>query len=80
MTPSLFRDLAQEFADLRADDLRKLTIRDYYGFVDLYKKEAHVLVKSLNGIEYNGLQLPVEVASTLTHRAHRAGGPRRKPE
>ena len=75
MTSDLFRDLAMEFAELKPEDLRKLTIREHYGFVDLYKAQADILVQSLNGIEYNGTELPVEYAGALTRKPER---PRRR--
>ncbi len=78
MTTSLFKELALEFAELRPDDLRKLTIRDYYGFVDLFQPKADTLIKCLNGIEYNGLALPVEYASTISSRREDPSGGRRE--
>ncbi|HQH25792.1 MAG TPA: helicase-related protein [Oligoflexia bacterium] len=81
MTPSLFKELAAEFAELDQEKLRRLTLRDYYGFVDVRKPEAEMLIKSLNGIEYNGLPLPVEFAAGLTtQRPPRQGGERRSDD
>ena len=71
MTPVLFKELALEFAELQPESLRKLTIREHYGFVDLYKPQADILIQSVNGIEYNGGPLPVEYAVTLTQRTPR---------
>ena len=74
MTPELFKDLALEFAELHADDLRLLTIREHYGFVDLMYPEAMSLIKNLNGIEYNGQVLPIEFATVINKRQpNRAG-------
>lgn len=80
MTAPLFKELAAEFADLQPKDLHKLTIRENYGFVDLYRAEAEILIGSLNGIEYNGQQLPIEYATTISQRSGRNAGPgRREP-
>lgn len=80
MTADLFRDLAVEFAELKAEDLRMLTIREHYGFVDVYREQAETLIAALNGIEYNGMPLPIEHAATLTRRPQRrSSGPRRRP-
>lgn len=78
MTADLFRDLAMEFAELKAEDLRMLTIREHYGFVDIYREQAETLIGALNGIEYNGMPLPIERAATLTRKPQRrSSGPRR---
>ncbi|MCB0322314.1 MAG: DEAD/DEAH box helicase [Bdellovibrionales bacterium] len=71
MTNQLFTDLAAELAELNKSDLRKLIIRERYGFVDLYAPQAERLTASLNGIEYNGHPLPVELATTLSPRERR---------
>jgi ATP-dependent RNA helicase DeaD len=62
MTEELFADLAAEFASVPKSALKRLSIRELYGFVDVPSDVAPALIESLNGIEYNGLELPVEQA------------------
>jgi RNA recognition motif-containing protein len=63
-----FKKLAQEKADVDAKDLKKLTIREHYGFVDALEPVAKKLIENLNGIEINGSILPVEKATSLTEK------------
>ncbi len=65
MTAELFSDLADEFAGIKRDDLKHLSIREHYGFVDLDEQKAKHLIANLNGIEYNGMVLPVEFATEI---------------
>ena len=71
MTPELFTDLAIEFGELKREDIKLLTIREHYGFIDILEPQAKALLKNLNGIEYNGHILPVEVATSLSQRRSR---------
>ena len=74
----VFKDLALEFGELQGSDLRKLTIREHYGFVDLYRPQAERLKQCLNGIEYNGNPLPIEFAAALSRKPPRRRGPHRQ--
>lgn len=71
MSPEVFTDLAVEFGELKAEDLRNLTIREHYGFVDAIEPKASQLTKNLNGIEYNGQTLPVEFATVIANKRGR---------
>lgn len=62
MTPGVFSDIAKEFAEVPAGDLKNISVREFYGFVDIAESKAEALISSLNGIEYNGQPLPVELA------------------
>jgi len=62
MSPQVFTDIAKEFANIEPDALRNISIRGHYGFVDVQQKDADKLIGDLNGIEYNGHALPVELA------------------
>lgn len=75
MTANIFADLASEFAELRHDELLALSIREHYGFVDLLPVQVERLINNLNGIEYNGQVLPVELAAVLQsdRNGHRGG-------
>lgn len=68
MTPELFTDLAKEFGEVQAEDIRAISLREHYGFVDLFEPQAATLIKNLNGIEYNGTVLPVELAIVPSSR------------
>ena len=74
MTAELFPELAGEMAELGERDLKNLSIREHYGFVDVSAKAAEVLIRSLNGIEYNGQALPVEQAAVLGQKPPRRDG------
>ncbi len=77
MTADLFSNLAIEFGELKAHDVKNVSIREHYGFVDLLAPKAQVLIGNLNGIHYNGLPLPVELAASLAQdRNPRRGGQR----
>lgn len=65
MTSQTFTDLAVEFADIKPEHLCRLSIREHYGFVDVKAEHARMLLKNLNGIEYNGTMLPVEYATAI---------------
>ena len=65
MTPEVFTGLALEFAELRDPDILDLTIREHYGFVDVPAPVATQLIQNLNGIEYNGSLLVLEVATQM---------------
>ncbi|MCC6953212.1 MAG: DEAD/DEAH box helicase [Deltaproteobacteria bacterium] len=74
MTAELFRELANEFAELREDDIKYLVIRERHGFFDINSQRVEKVLENLNGIEYNGHPLPIEVATSLkreeTHGGH----------
>lgn len=86
MTPEVFTSLAGEFADLQPAAIRSISLREHYGFVDLSERDASSLVGSMNGIEYNGQPLPIEIAQTPAPseggrrggRGGRYGGERRE--
>jgi len=81
MTPEVFSDIAREFAEVPASLLKNISVREHYGFVDITESKAQVLISSLNGIEYNGQPLPVELAYVPSpnprDRGRQGGGPRR---
>jgi ATP-dependent RNA helicase DeaD len=77
MTPQTFTDLALEFAEIPAEKLKRLSIRDRYGFVDLDTADAEKLIANLNGIQYNGALLPIERAAAF--REERRRPPESKP-
>ena len=62
MTNEVFRSLAADMVELPPDSILATRFRDVYGFVDVTEQAAGPLIDSLNGIEYNGALLPVEVA------------------
>lgn len=68
MTPELFTDLVVELAEIAPGDLRHLTIRECYGYVDLNGEKALALLNNLNGIDYNGQLLQLEIACAFTQR------------
>ena len=76
MTADLFSALAIEFGELQAHDVKNVSIREHYGFDDLLAPKATVLIGNLNGIQYNGLTLPVELAASLAQDRPRRGGQR----
>ena len=65
LTPAEFCSLAAEFAELSQESILNLSIRDNYLFVDLKEENANKLIENLNGIEFNGESLPVELATVL---------------
>ena len=71
MTPQTFTDLALEFAEIPAEKLKRLSIRDRYGFVDLDTADAEKLIANLNGIQYNGALLPIERAASFREEQRR---------
>ena len=73
MTPQIFTELAQEFADIKPEGIKHLVVREHYGFVDLDPPLAERLIENLNGIEYNGAYLPVEVAAVVRSEERRGG-------
>ncbi len=75
-----FANLAKEFADVDEQDLRNLSIREHYGFVDVYTPQAEALMNNLNGIEYNSMPLPVEFAAALTREQLAPEQPESKAE
>ena len=83
LTAEVFSDLALELAELETADLRKLTVREFYGFVDMYEHQARRLIKALDGFEFNEQALVVEKAAELTssrparHRGDRGRDNRR---
>lgn len=66
MSDTEFIKLAVELGQLSKDDLRRLTIRERYGMVDLDREKAQLLVNNLSGVEINGRTLTVEIAANLT--------------
>ena len=79
MTDELFRKLATTMGEINDDQISRLSIRESYGFVDLLEPQASKLINNLNGIEYNGTELPIERASVISKRPPR-GGDRRKSQ
>jgi hypothetical protein len=71
MTAELFGDLAKEFADIDSSALKSISLREHYAFVDMPQQQATALISSLNGIEYNGFPLPVELAIVPESRSPR---------
>ncbi len=65
MTKELFRDLVHEFAGVAQADISYLQLREQYGFCDVPQSRVENVVGSLNGIEYNGQVLNVEIATPL---------------
>ncbi len=83
MTPEVFRNLTSEMADIDDRDLKNLTIREHYGFVDVKRFSADSICSTINGIEYNGHELPIELAAVMSSRRGRRddskrGGDRRR--
>lgn len=66
MSPKLFIDLATSIGEIKDSDIERLTIREKYGYVDIFEPSATRLLNALNGIEYNGQVLPVERAAVLS--------------
>jgi len=71
MNPSEFKTLAKDKAELESKDLKKLTIREHYGFVDLMAPLAEKLIESMNGIQHNDDTLVVERAAVLNDKPRR---------
>lgn len=65
MTADLFKELANEFADIKSHEIFDLVVYDNYGFVTTSCENAESIINSLNGIEYNSKLLPIEYAATL---------------
>lgn len=65
MTEDEFLRLSLEFGDLEETDILQVVMRENYGYVDLYRNKAKTLIENLNGIEYNGESLAVEMAKVL---------------
>ena len=63
MTRELFTQLATEFAEVSEAALKNLELKDTCGFVELSQEHAETLINNLNGIEYNGAPLPIEIAA-----------------
>ena len=68
MTADLFTQLAENMGEVGREDLKRISFRDHYGYVDLCEEKAIQLINNLNGIEYNGAVLPVQRATTLGKR------------
>jgi RNA recognition motif-containing protein len=79
MTPELLAELASELAEVSREAIRGITVRDEYGYVDCLRPEAEAILKNLNGIEYNGFPLPVEVATILKRSDGRHNDRRNAP-
>ena len=71
MTAEVFLELAREFAEIPTETLRNISIREHYGFVDLPARQVETIIENLNGIEYNGQPLPVEIALIPTRPERR---------
>jgi len=74
MTEEVFIKLACELAELTPKNLYELVIREYYGFVDVFEPHMKSLIENINGIEYSGFPLPIEVATIMTDRRPRRDG------
>ncbi|MCC6933946.1 MAG: DbpA RNA binding domain-containing protein [Deltaproteobacteria bacterium] len=68
MNEELFIQLAENMGEIKKEDIRHISIREHYGFVDLIEDKAKQLINNLNGIEYNGVSLLVQKATTLGRR------------
>lgn len=80
MNEDLFRQLATTMGDVEQSDLRHVSIRDSYGFVDLTEPQASVLIANLDGIEYNGAVLPIQRAAVLGKSQQRPSKPQGNQE
>jgi hypothetical protein len=76
MTDDLFKEIATGIADLKEGQIKRSVFRQRHGFVDLMEPHASQLVSALNGIEYNGITLPVERAALLNQNKPNRGGGR----
>ncbi len=74
LTRESFLDLAASHANIDEDQLRKLTIREHYGFVDLLQPNADSLIEQLKGVQFQGEKLVVEKAASLSDRRRRNSG------
>jgi ATP-dependent RNA helicase DeaD len=80
LTKEVFHDLVEKHSGLSNADLRKLTIREHYGFVDLFQPSATQLIEKLNGAGFQDSSLSIELASSLSdgrrrnNRNNRGGG------
>lgn len=74
-----FLDIAASHANIDEEQLRKLSIREHYGFVDLLQPHADTLIENLKGVQFQGTELVVEKAASLSDRRRRnyGGGNRR---
>ena len=80
MTPDLFRELAGQFAEISAADIKYLVFRENYGFFDVAGGKVRTILENMSGIEYNGHTLPIEVATTLKKEdSSRDGRGQRRP-
>ena len=78
MNPEMIASLASDFAGLPAEAILSSRFREVYGFVDMAEDAGKAFIESLNGIEYNGEILQVEVALVKEpyERSHRGRGNR----
>ena len=65
LTAKKFIKLVEENCELEAEVIKATSFRDNYGFVDLEKSDAEILIEKLNGFEFEGSNIPVELACSL---------------
>lgn len=65
MSESLFTELAASLANLDQENFNQISFREHYGWADMPEQFAKTLVKNMNGIEYNGTPLKIEIACSL---------------
>jgi ATP-dependent RNA helicase DeaD len=73
LTIDKFQKLAQSEASLKKEDIRNLTLRNHYGFVDLFDAQASSLIEALDQSDFNGKKFTIEVATTLTSNKKPSG-------
>jgi len=66
LTVDKFHKLAESEAKLGKEDIRNLTLRKHYGFVDLYDTQAAALIEALDQTDFDGKKFCIEVATTLS--------------
>ncbi len=71
LTKESFLDLAASHANIEEGQLRKLTIREHYGFVDLFQPDASSLLEEFKGVQLKGQELTIEKAAELSDRRRR---------
>ena len=72
MNREQFIQLAHRHTGMAEQDLQNIKFRDSYGFVDVVNGRAQELMRAMNGVEFNGERLSVELASRMRRKNQRS--------
>lgn len=76
LTEPVLLSLLEEFGEVPLNEIDKLAIKERCAFCEVPREKAATLIENMNGIDYNGQALPVELANP----APRDRGPRQREQ